>query len=45
MTQNSTSAGPTKQGNNQANQGGNSPITLIAIVVGVIVIGAVAYKA
>lgn len=45
MTQNSTSAGSTKQGNNQPNQGGNSPITLIAIVIGVIVVGAVAYKA
>jgi hypothetical protein len=45
MTQNSTSPGSTKQGNNQPNQGGNSPITLIAVVIGVIVVGAVAYKA
>ncbi|MGZ4963224.1 MAG: hypothetical protein ACXWC8_11775 [Limisphaerales bacterium] len=44
MTQNSTSPGSTKQGNNRPEPGGNSPITLIAIVVGVIVIGAVAYK-
>ncbi len=44
MTQNSTSPGSTKQGNNRPEPGGNSPITLIAIIVGVIVVGAVAYK-
>jgi hypothetical protein len=30
---------------NQPGQGGNSPITFVAIIIGVIVIGAVAYKA
>lgn len=44
MTQNSTSPG-TSKGNKRPEQGGNSPITLIAIVIGVFVVGAVAYKA
>jgi hypothetical protein len=34
-----------KQGNQPDQGGGNSPITFIAIIVGVIVVGAVAYKA
>jgi hypothetical protein len=45
MNQNSTTSASTKSHNNQPNQGGNSPVTLIAIVIGVIVVGAVAYKA
>lgn len=45
MIQNSTSPGTTNKGNNGPDQGGNSPITLIAIAIGVIVIGAVGYKA
>jgi hypothetical protein len=45
MTQNSTSPGTTKPGTKQPDQGGNSPVTLIAIVIGIIVVGAIAYKA
>lgn len=40
----SVSQNSPKQGN-QPNQGGNSPITFVAIIIGVIVVGAVAYKA
>jgi hypothetical protein len=36
---------PSSSQGGPSNQGGNSPITLIAIAVGVIVVGAVAYKA
>jgi hypothetical protein len=41
---NQTSPSATKQGNQSPAPGGNSPVMLIAIVIGVIVVGAVGYK-